>query len=141
MDDAKRTMDTRENEKRSAERELDRKRAELKEKEEVLKGVAIGGAIGSVLTLGLGSGPARMFDRKDDFDEKWSTNMLDIIFIHEVLSSHLVAATGAATAAITAMLIVCADAETKVHGFSEIKLTNQFSFLIIAEKHSYLITL
>ena len=66
MDDAKRTMDTRENEKRSAERELDKKRAEMKDKEDALKGLTIGGFIGSVLTLGLGTGPARMFNLTDD---------------------------------------------------------------------------
>ena len=57
LDDARRRKEAREEDKSAAERDYDKKRRELKDKEDILKGVAIGSVVGSVLTFGLGAGP------------------------------------------------------------------------------------
>lgn len=57
LDDARRRKEAREEDKSAAERDYDKKRRELKDKEDILKGVAITSVVGSVLTFGLGAGP------------------------------------------------------------------------------------
>ena len=59
-----------------------------------------------------------------------SANMFRIVFILNILSTHLVAAFATATAAVAAICIVCEDADRKVHGLS----SYFFYFLITAEK-------